>query len=72
MHKPFYPHIVRRRSRNIIELYQSRHNMEQRLKEQEEEIRSQERKIRRNNEYMIDALSSVVEFRRNIKSSSRA
>lgn len=63
MHKPFYPHIVRRRSRNIIELYQSRHNMEQRLKEQEEEIRSQERKIRRNNEYMIDALSSVVEFR---------
>lgn len=63
MHKPFYPHVVRRRSRNIIELYQSRHNMERRLKEQEEEIRAQERKIRNNNEYMIDALSSVVEFR---------
>lgn len=63
MHKPFYPHVVRRRSRNIIELYQNRHGMERRLKEQEEEIRAQERKIRNNNEYMIDALSSVVEFR---------
>lgn len=37
--------------------------MEERLKEQEEAIRSQEKKIRDNNEFMIDALSSVVEFR---------
>ena len=34
MHKPFYPRIVKRRSRNIIELYQNKRNMEQRLKEQ--------------------------------------
>lgn len=63
MHKPFYPHIVKRRASNIIELYQNKHNMEVRLKEQEEEIRAQEKKIRENNEFMIDALSSVVEFR---------
>ncbi|MDE5781334.1 MAG: response regulator [Lachnospiraceae bacterium] len=63
MHKPFYPHIVKRRAKNVIELYQNKHNMEVRLKEQEEAIRAQEKKIRENNEFMIDALSSVVEFR---------
>lgn len=63
MHKPFYPHIVKRRARNIIELYQNKYHMEERLKEQEEAIREQEKKLREGNEFMIDALSSVVEFR---------
>ena len=63
IHKPFYPHIVKKRSKNIIELYQNKHNMEVRLKDQEEEIRAQEKEIRENNEFMIEALSSVVESR---------
>lgn len=63
IHKPFYPHIVKRRSKNIIELYQNKNNMEIRLKEQEEEIRAQEKEIRSNNEFMIEMLSSVVEAR---------
>ena len=63
MHKPFYPHIVKRRGKNIIELYQNKHYMQERLKDQEEAIRAQEKKIRESNEFMIDALSSVVEFR---------
>ncbi len=63
IHKPFYPDIVKRRAANIIELYQNKHNMEVRLKEQEIEILSQQKKIQDNNEFMIDALSSVVEFR---------
>lgn len=63
IHKPFFPHIVKRRSKNIIELYQNKRNMELRLKEQEEEIRAQEKEIRETNEFMIDALSSVVESR---------
>lgn len=63
IHKPFYPHIVRRRAKNIIELYQNKYHMEERLKEQEQELRAQEQKLRENNEFMIDALSSVVEFR---------
>lgn len=63
IHKPFYPHIVRRRAKNIIELYLNKYHMEERLKEQEEEIRAQEKKLREGNEFMIDALSSVVEFR---------
>lgn len=63
IHKPFYPDIVKRRAGNIIELYQNKHNMEVRLKEQEEELRAQQKKILETNEFMIDALSSVVEFR---------
>ena len=63
MHKPFYPYIVKRRSRNIINLYQHQQHMEERLKEQEEEIRTQEKEIRKSNEFIINALSSVVEFR---------
>lgn len=63
MHKPFYPHIVKRRSKNIIELYQNKRNMEIRLKEQESAIRAKEKEIRKGNELMIEALSSIVEFR---------
>ena len=35
IHKPFYPHIVKRRSKNIIDLYRHKYHMEKRLKEQE-------------------------------------
>ncbi len=63
IHKPFYPDIVERRAKNIIELYQNKHNMEVRLKEQEKELRAQQKLIQENNEFMIDALSTVVEFR---------
>ena len=63
MHKPFESNIIKRRANNIIELYQSKQNLEIRLKEREETIREQEKAIRQNNEFMIDALGSVVEFR---------
>ena len=63
IHKPFYPHIVKRRSKNIIELYQNRHNMEMRLRRQEEEIKEQEQQIRENNDMLLDTLSSLIEFR---------
>lgn len=63
IHKPFYPDIVQKRAKNIIELYQNKLYMEQHLKEQEEELRAKEKKIRENNEFMIETLGSVVEFR---------
>lgn len=63
IHKPFYPHIVKKRSKNIIELYQNKLDMERRLKEQERAIRAQEKEIRKNNDFMIEALSSIVETR---------
>lgn len=63
IHKPFYPYIVKRRSKNIIELYQNKHHMEERIKEQAEKILEQQKEIHENNEYMIEALASVVESR---------
>lgn len=63
IHKPFYPHIVKKRSQNIIELYQNKLSMERRLKQQEREIRAQEKEIRAHQDVMLDALSSVVESR---------
>ena len=63
IHKPFYPHIVKKRSRNIIDLYQHKLEMELRLKQQEIEIKNKEQEIRQNNEVMLEALSSLVEFR---------
>ena len=63
MHKPFYPYIVKRRAQNIIELYLNKKNMEKRLKEQEETIKLQEKRAREDNEFVIHALSSIVEFR---------
>ncbi len=63
IHKPFYPHIVKKRSQNIIQLYQSRLEMERRLKQQEAEIKTQEKEIRENNDVMLETLSSLVEFR---------
>lgn len=63
IHKPFYPDIVKRRAQNIIELYQRKTDMEARLKAQEEAILAKEKKIRENDEFLINALSSVVEFR---------
>ena len=63
IHKPFYPHIVKKRSQNIIQLYQSRLEMERRLKQQEVEIKAQEKEIRENNDVMLETLSSLVEFR---------
>lgn len=64
IHKPFYPHIVKKRSQNIIELYQHKLEMELRLRQQEMEIKAQEQEIRENNEMLLDTLSSLVEFRR--------
>ncbi len=63
IHKPFYPDIVKRRAQNIIDLYQHQANMERKLKEQEVAILAKEKKIQENNEFLISALSSVVEFR---------
>lgn len=63
IHKPFYPDIVKRRAQNIMDLYQHKANMERKLKEQEEAILAKEKKIQENNEFLISALSSIVEFR---------
>lgn len=54
--KPFEPHVVKRRVDNIIELYLHRHNLENLVDEQAV-------KLRESNDVLIDALSSVIEYR---------
>lgn len=54
--KPFEPHVVKRRVQNIIELNLHRLN-------QEELIEEQSAKLRESNSAMIDALSSIIEYR---------
>lgn len=61
--KPFEARIVLRRVKNVIDLYQHKRHIEQKLYEREEELRVKNQKLQESNEFLIDALSSVVEFR---------
>ncbi len=54
--KPFEPHVIKRRIQNIIELNLHRLN-------QDELIAEQAAKLRESNAVMIDALSSIIEYR---------
>lgn len=54
--KPFEPYVVKRRVQNIIEL-----NQQKRL--QHKIIEKQSEKLREANDVMVDALSSIIEYR---------
>ena len=63
IYKPFAPRVVMRRTRNIIDLYKRTNEMERELEERTRELMESEEKLRNNNEFLVNALSSVVEFR---------
>lgn len=63
IYKPFYPNVVMRRAVNIIELFERRINLEKELEERTSEQKKSQQKLKRSNEFLINALSSVVEFR---------
>lgn len=63
INKPFNPSIVKRRVGNIIELYQHKVHLETLVSKQVETLEQQARKINQANAFLIEALSSVVEFR---------
>lgn len=63
MRKPFTPKIVMRRTLNILELFENRLKMEQKLSERTKELVAMHKKLRKNNDFLINALSSVLEFR---------
>lgn len=54
--KPFNPHIVKRRVYNIIELYRHKNHLE-------ELVEQQTRKLVETNNTIIDALSTIIEYR---------
>lgn len=63
INKPFNPEIVERRVKNVVSLYAHQQNLEQKLKEQKEELEKQAERLRQSNLFVIDALSTTVEFR---------
>jgi putative two-component system response regulator len=63
IYKPFEPRVIRRRTRNLVELFAHRMDIEQKLEERTAELQESQEKIRKSNEFLINALSSVVEFR---------
>lgn len=63
IYKPFEPTVVMRRTQNLIELYHRRLDIEDQLHERTMQLMANNRKMERNNEFLINALGSVVEFR---------
>ncbi len=63
IYKPFEPKVVMRRAQNIIELFQNRRDIEEKLERRTRQLRESREKLERSNEFLVNALSSVVEFR---------
>lgn len=63
IYKPFEPAVVIRRAYNIIDLYEHRIHLEKKLERRTAQLRESQKKLEKNNEFLINALSSVVEFR---------
>lgn len=65
LHKPAQPTMMRKRVSNLVELYTSRKNISLELLKTNMELKLSKDKIAQNNEFLINALGSVVEFRSN-------
>ncbi len=63
IYKPFQSKVVMRRTINIMELYENRLNLERKLEERTKALVDSQKQLEKNNEFLINALSSVVEFR---------
>ena len=63
IYKPFEPKVVMRRAMNIMELYEHRRYIEQKLEKRTRQLVESQRKLQQNNDFLVNALSSVVEFR---------
>ncbi|MBQ9766436.1 MAG: response regulator [Lachnospiraceae bacterium] len=63
IYKPFLPNSLMRRANNIIELFDHRNELERKLNKRTAELVDAQERLRKNNEFLVNALSSVVEFR---------
>ena len=65
IYKPYEAKVVMCRTENLIELYQKRNRMEEELNLRTRQLKASQKKLANNNEFLINALGSVVEFRSN-------
>lgn len=63
IYKPFEPKVIMRRTINVLELYESRRNTEEKLEKRTRELVESRKTLEKTNEFLINTLSSVVEFR---------
>jgi len=63
VNKPFNEEIIIRRVNNVVDLYQHKQTLERKLQEQKEMLEQQASRIKQSNQFVIDALSTTVEFR---------
>lgn len=63
IYKPFEARVVMRRALNIMELFENRLNIEKKLEERTQKLVAMQKQLEQSNEFLINALSSVVEFR---------
>ena len=63
IYKPFAPKVVMRRAKNIIELYEHRISLEEKLEQRTLEVTSSKKKLERFNEFLVNSLSTIAEFR---------
>lgn len=63
INKPFSPEVVRKRVENTVDLYEHKFRLELLVDRQMAELRAQEERLRQSNIFMIDTLSTVIEFR---------
>lgn len=63
IYKPFEARVIKRRALNIMELFESRIFMEKQLEKRTRQLIASREKLEKNNEFLVNALSSVVEFR---------
>ncbi len=63
IHKPFKSDIIFRRVHNVFDLYTYKNSLEYQLEQQKTKLQQQAAKLRQNNQFLIDALSTTIEFR---------
>lgn len=63
IHKPFNPNVIKRRIHNLIDLYTYKNHLEALVNKQTEALKLKTQKLMESNEMMIDALSTVIEYR---------
>lgn len=61
--KPIVPYLVLRRVNSVVELYQARRRLENRVEEQNNELWEKTQQILELNQGMIETLSTAIEFR---------
>jgi len=61
--KPFNPEMILRRVSNTVALYSHKQELERKLREQKEMLEQQASRLRQSSQFVIDALSTTVEFR---------